>query len=273
MNWRMSAAPDWGNGRYELFAPALEASAANLVRIAAPQLGERAVDLGCGSGNATLPLAAAGAQVTAIDPSLRLLGIATERAREAGHRITSAVAGAEAIPLPAADADLVISNFGVIFAFDPTAAIREVMRILTPDGRFLFSAWQPRGAIADVARVMREAAVGSATPSPIRNPDGANVVLWHDPSTFAHLIPGGANAITVHEAETDFVAESADAWIQQQAESHPMWLAAREHLADDAVWRKVLAQSIEVLAAGSRETDQLRVASPYSVIEIHPRRR
>lgn len=273
MNWRMSKAPDWGNGAYEDFAPALEAPAEHLVRIAAPIAGERAVDLGCGSGNATLPLAAAGTQVTAIDPSLRLLGIATERAREAGYRITSSVAGAESIPLPDGDADLVISNFGVIFASDPVAAFNEILRILTPDGRFVFTAWRPHGAIADVARLMREASTANTQPSPVRDPDAATQpIAWHDPSTFAHLVPGGLDVITVHEAETDFVAESADAWIQQQADSHPMWLAVREHIADDAAWKRVLAESVDVLEAGSQTDDRMVVASPYSVISVHPRR-
>lgn len=269
----MNGAPDWGNGAYEQFAPALEAPAAHLIRVAAPMAGERSVDLGCGSGNATLPLAAAGTQVTAIDPSLRLLGIATERAREAGHRITSSVARAESIPLPDGDADLVISNFGVIFATEPAAALSEILRILTPDGRFVFTAWQPQGPIADVARLMRQATSSAVQTSPVRDTDpGSGLIAWHDPSTYAHLVPGGLDAITVYEAETDFVAESADAWIQAQAQAHPMWLAVREHLADDIVWEQILTKSKELLAAGSQKQDELIVASPYSVIEVRPQR-
>lgn len=271
MNWRMSSGPDWGDGAYEKFAPALEDAADHLIRIAAPLAGERAVDLGCGSGNATLPLAAAGTQVTAIDPSLRLLGLTTERAREAGHRITTAVAGAELIPLPDGDADLVVSNFGIIFATDPAAAIGEVLRILSPDGRFVYTAWQPFGAIAEIATIMR-AAAGQVAPGHGAAEDGDTPgTAWHDPTTFADRIPGEMESVVVHEAETDFVADSADAWLRQQAEHHPMWMAARAHLSED-VWDQVMRESSEVLSAGSRSTDRLVVSAPYVVVEIHPRR-
>jgi ubiquinone/menaquinone biosynthesis C-methylase UbiE len=275
MNWRMSGAPDWGIGAYEAFASTLEAPAEHLVRIAAPMAGERAIDLGCGSGNATLPLAAAGVQVTAIDPSLRLLGIATERTREAGYRITSAVARAEALPLPDGDADLIVSNFGVIFANDPPAAFAEVTRVLARGGRFVFTAWQPAGPIAEVAQLMRRATVGEnaeAGPSPMpRAGEPGVTVVWHDPETFKHLVPGGLDVISVHESAADFTAESAEAWVQQQAETHPLWLTAREHIADDAVWERVLADSVEALAPGTQPGGGFVVSSPYVVIEIHPK--
>lgn len=286
----MSTGPDWGIGAYEEFAPTLEGAAAHLVQVAAPRKGERAVDLGCGTGNATIPLLEAGAQVTAVDPSLRLVGLATERARAAAHHLTTAVAGAESIPLPDRDADLVVSNFGLIFASDPVAALAEVLRILTPDGRLVFTAWQPSGPIAEIARLMRAAAgaaqqtddggeasrsgdspggtPGSAARIPMRD---AGLIAWHDPATFAHLVPGGAEAITVHEAETDFVADSAEAWLDQQARSHPMWLAIRAHLADDAVWQRIQDDSLRILREGSKAEDRLVVASPYVVAEIHPR--
>ncbi|MDO9356489.1 MAG: methyltransferase domain-containing protein [Solirubrobacteraceae bacterium] len=264
----MNGAPDWGIGAYEAFASTLEAPAEHLVRIAAPHAGERAIDLGCGSGNATMPLAAAGAQVTAIDPSLRLLGIATERARQAGHRITSAVARAESLPLPDGDADLVISNFGVIFANDPPAAFAEVLRVLARGGRFVFTAWKPTGPIADVSRLMRAATIGDS--GPLQHVEPA-VVAWHDPETFEHLVPGGLGVIVVHESAADFTAESAEAWVQQQAETHPLWLSAREHIADDAIWARVMTDSVEALAPGTQPDGGFVVSSPYVVIEIHPK--
>lgn len=264
----MNAAADWGIGTYETFAPALEDAAAHLVRVAAPQPGERAVDLGCGSGNATLPLAAAGTHVTAVDPSLRLLGITAERARAAGHRITTSLAGAESLPLPGGDADLVISNFGVIFATDPVAAFDEVLRVLTPSGRFVFTAWTPKGPIAEVAGLMRATVAGEAGAPPAPAP--GDVIAWHDPSTFEHLVPGGAAHVVVHEAEATFSAESAQAWVEQQAAHHPIWLSARRHVADDAVWAALQAEATTVLAAGSTAETGFAVQSPYVVVEVHP---
>jgi ubiquinone/menaquinone biosynthesis C-methylase UbiE len=271
MNCGMHSSPDWGDGAYEQVAPALEAPAEHLIQVADPQIGERAVDLGCGSGNATLPLAAAGTQVTAIDPSPRLLDIAAQRARTAGHRITQAVARAEALPLPDGEVDLVVSNFGIIFATDPAAAFAEILRVLAPDGRLVYTAWQPRGAI-DELRILIRRARAEVTPPRDGREETSAAFAWHAPSTFAHLIPGAMDGVTVHDAEAHFVAESAEAWMREQESLHPVWLAAREHIADDVVWRRLVSESIELLAARSTADDRLDIASPYSVVEIHPRR-
>jgi SAM-dependent methyltransferase len=271
MNWRMTTAPDWGNGAYERFAGELVEPAEHLIRIAAPQIGERAVDLGCGSGNATIPLAAAGAQVTAIDPSLRLLGLAAERAREQDFRITTSLATAEEIPLPAADADLVVSNFGVIFATDPAAAFSEVMRVLTRDGRFVFTAWVPDGALADIGKLMWQASSSSAPAAAPQDPFAPAGVAWHDPDTFVHLVPGGGDAITVHPATTNFTGETTGEWIAEWQDHHPMWLAARSRIDDEVTWKSVTDRAAELLAEGSVDDGQIVIRSPYVVVEIHPK--
>ncbi|MDQ8042973.1 MAG: class I SAM-dependent methyltransferase [Solirubrobacteraceae bacterium] len=269
----MGSGPDWGNGYYENFAPELVPAAERLVELAAPQKGERAIDLGCGTGNATVPLAASGAQVTAVDPSLRLLAIAAERVREEGLRITTSLGGAEQLPLPDRDADLVISNFGVIFATDAEAALRESLRVLAAGGRFLYSAWLPEGPISAVRDVM-VAAAGSRVPDDVPGPltDAPRPILWHDPSSFEHLIPGGTDAITVHHGAATFTADSPRAWMEQQAGGHPVWLMVRDAIDDDAIWDGVIERGTEVLTAASTDGDRFSVDSPYVIVEIHPTR-
>jgi protein-L-isoaspartate O-methyltransferase len=48
------SAPDWGVGHYEHTAAQLHPAARVVVDRAAPQPGERVVDVGCGTGNAAL---------------------------------------------------------------------------------------------------------------------------------------------------------------------------------------------------------------------------
>ncbi len=271
----MSSAPDWGIGAYEVFAPTLAPSAEHLVQLAAPQPGERAIDLGCGHGNATLPLLASGAHVTAVDPSLRLLGIASARAHDAGHQLAAVVAGAESLPLPDGDADLIVSNFGMIFCHDAPAAFSETARVLAPGGRLLYSAWLPSGPIADVAGRMREAAnvtTQPAMPPVARLADAdASQVLWHDPDTFAGLVPGGAAAISLHAAQARFAADSAEDWFTVQETHHPMWLTAQRSI-EPHDWATVRADAIAILDAAAPAGEPFAIVSDYAVVEIRPQR-
>lgn len=261
-------APDWGDGAYEAFSSELAPAAAHLVDVAAPQEGERVVDLGCGDGNATILLAAGGATVTAVDPSARLLQLAVGRCARAGHEIAWAQGAGEALPLPDASAQLILSNFGVIFTADPPAAIAEVLRVLEPGGRFVYSAWRPAGGIYEVGQLMRQVlreqadASGAAPPSP---------PAWHEPHPWlAQLVPGGEAAITVHEGTLDFIADSGAAWLAQQSGVHPMWLAARRALDDDARWLELMERSAAILDEHSTLPEAMIVPSPYVVVEVRP---
>ena len=108
--------PDWGIGRYERFAPDLEPAAEHVVELAGLHPGERVLDLGCGTGNAALLAARAGAAVTGIDPASRLLEIARERLAADGLDGSFVVGDAQALPFRDGEFDAVLSVFGVIFA-------------------------------------------------------------------------------------------------------------------------------------------------------------
>jgi SAM-dependent methyltransferase len=88
--------------------------------------GRRVVDLAAGTGKLTRPLAATGADVVAVEP------LAEMRARIGP--VAEALEGtAEAMPLPAGDADAV--TVGQAFHwFDGPAALAEVHRVLRPGG-------------------------------------------------------------------------------------------------------------------------------------------
>src|SRR5215216_530293 len=77
-------AVDWSIGRYEQIADQLLPAARVVVDNAAPVEGERVVDVGCGTGNASLLTAARGARVTGVDPAERLLEVARELAKQRG---------------------------------------------------------------------------------------------------------------------------------------------------------------------------------------------
>ena len=100
------------------------------------------LDLGTGTGNAALLAAKAGAEITAVDPSPRLLNVAEARIRQGRFE----VAKAEDLPFDDASFDRVLSLFAVIFSEQPQKAASEITRVLKPDGRALITAWEPVGA-------------------------------------------------------------------------------------------------------------------------------
>src|ERR687889_1703429 len=78
--------------------------------------GMRVLDVAAGTGNASIPAAQRGANVTASDLTPELLEAGRERARGAGVELEWAEADAEHLPFADASFDVVISSIGAMFA-------------------------------------------------------------------------------------------------------------------------------------------------------------
>ena len=182
-------AMDWGVGHYEDTADRLMPAADVAVSARPLQAGERVLDLGCGTGNAALLAAEHGAQVTGVDPAPRLLQVARDRAEAAHRPITFVLGAAESLPLEDASVDVVLSVFAVIFASDPAAAVREIDRVLTADGRLVISAWIPQGPIMEM-----NAAAADAVRQALGLAPGPQPFAWHD----RDASPCAAGALRVH---------------------------------------------------------------------------
>jgi len=126
--------------------------------LAGSQPGERALAVGCGTGNYTLALARRaeqrsggakeqgrqGDKVIGVDPTPAMLTIAASKAKEAGLPVCFAQAVAEDLPFPAESFDLVVSVTTLEFVASPYAAVVEMMRVLRPSGRLVIgvlNAW------------------------------------------------------------------------------------------------------------------------------------
>src|SRR3954447_17323591 len=117
---------DWSAGEYERTAAELEPAARHVVGRAAIAPGERVLDIACGTGNAALLAAAAGARVHGLDAAPRLIEGARARAAEA--RLDAELGVGAALTLPFEDGvfDAVVSLLGVIFVPDPARAVAEI---------------------------------------------------------------------------------------------------------------------------------------------------
>lgn len=248
---------DWSLGRYEETAKGLEPAAAVLVDRAAPREGERAVDVGCGTGNATVLLAERGAQTTGIDPAPRLLGVARERAADLGLEIEFVTGDAASMPLREGSADLVISCFGVIFAPDPAAAAGELARVLAPGGRIALTAWIPEGTISRLARLGRE-----LMPS---RPSGPPPFAWHDRDALDELFGPHTLSAQVDEHALAFTAASPDAYLDGEMSTHPLWVAARPAIDAHGMLEEARTRALEILTEGNEDPQGFRATSRYVV--------
>ena len=84
-----------------------------------------------------------GASVTGIDLTPQLLERARENGRIAEVPIEWHEGDAEKLPFDDARFDVVVSQFGHIFAPRPEVAIAEMLRVLKPGGTIAFSTWPP----------------------------------------------------------------------------------------------------------------------------------
>lgn len=130
-----------GPENYErYFVPAIgEPLARDVVAAAALHRGERVLDVACGTGIvARLAAGAVGpaGTVAGVDVAPGMLAVA-RAATPSGVAIDWHEASAEAMPLPDASFDVVVCQMGLQFMPDRPAALREMRRVLAPDGRLI----------------------------------------------------------------------------------------------------------------------------------------
>lgn len=93
----------------------------------------RILDLGCGTGRFTVPLAVRfEAEVLGIDPSKKMLDRAREKRHVAG--VQYQLGSAEAIPLADRSVDMVFMSMSFHHFKDPSLAARECRRVLHDNG-------------------------------------------------------------------------------------------------------------------------------------------
>ena len=170
-----------------LFQPLTEVA----LQHAAPQSGERAIDIGCGCGATVLELArrvGTGGHVLGVDISAPMLNLARRRATEAGYsQATLIEADLATYGFPSQSFDLAFSRFGVMFFADPVAAFANLRAALKPGGRLVFACFRPLAENPWVLEPLT-AVQHLLPPSPAPGPEEPGQFAFADPDRVRRIL-------------------------------------------------------------------------------------
>jgi SAM-dependent methyltransferase len=144
--WNTIAGPRWV-GLAGFVERRVQAVNKLLLTHSAVMSAEKVLEIGCGTGAATMPLAEAvgeRGEVLGVDISAPMLAGARQRVAQSGlHNISLLQADAQVHGFEPNRYDLITSRFGVMFFADPMAAFRNLRGAAKPGGRLCFVCWAP----------------------------------------------------------------------------------------------------------------------------------
>jgi SAM-dependent methyltransferase len=191
--------------------------------------GETVLDVACGTGNAAIPAARAGGEVTGLDLTPELLAVARRRADEAGVGVAFVEGDAEDLRFDDGSFDVLLSSFGCMFAPRHEVVADELARVLRPGGRLGLVAWTPEGAIGDFFR----------TAAPHLPPTPAFVdppLAWGQEGHVRELFEGTGVALRFARETWDITHASVEAAVECYSTLFGPIAAARRTAEADGRW-------------------------------------
>ncbi len=164
----------WALGDFSMVAIFTTEPAARLVRFAGVKPSQTVLDVGTGTGVVALTVARVGAKVTGIDLTPELLEHAKLTGEGLGfNKVVWRVGDAEDLPFTDSSFDVVLSQFGHMYAPSPEIATKEMLRVLKPGGTIAFATWPPDQL---AGRMFALGAKYVPPPPGVQSP-----ILWGDP--------------------------------------------------------------------------------------------
>jgi SAM-dependent methyltransferase len=235
--------------------------------------GESVLEIGCGTGALTLPLAAAigeRGRVVAVDISEPMLGAARQKVGERGlHNVTLLSGDAQLFAFEPAAFDLATSRMGVMFFADPAAAFRNIMGALKPGGRLVFACWAPlaenRHWLISYDIALRH--LGPPAPPPAHEP---GPLAFGDPDYIRRVLSAaGFSHIAVERAYPTIICGSPVEESQQALMMGPTARLVEEKKPDEAT-RQTIAREIEAAFAAAASSGPIRL--PATIFLVAARR-
>ncbi len=254
----------WSLGDFEQIAATIASASTALVDRLGVERGDRLLDVGCGTGNATLPAAERGARAIGLDLTPTLLEAARRRSARAGLEIEWVEGDAEALPFDDGSFDKVMSVFGAMFAPDHARTAAELMRVCRADGAVGFAAWTPAGLNG---RLLAQIAAQLPPPPPGFQPP----VLWGSEDHVGELFAPTGGRPTFDRRSVTFEAESVEDWLDfHEATLGPM-IVAKAALEPEGRWRAFRGELAALYEQFNSAGDgSMRVEAEYLLTVIEP---
>ena len=218
-----------------------------MVELAHPSPGERVVDVACGTGIvARIAAARVGpsGSVAAVDLNPGMLNVARSVATNgASASIQWHEASADKLPFPNSSFDIAYCQLGLQFFADRPAALREMHRVLVPEGRLALMVWRGIGespGFQALAEILEEN-IGPAAATIMRAPFGLS-----DASELNHLVEAaGFRDVKVDQRVGTIHFPSIERFVSSYIAGSP--LAGHVSQANDAAREKLRADSAQAL--------------------------
>jgi SAM-dependent methyltransferase len=231
--------------------------------------GERVLEVGCGTGAFTVPLAEAvgeRGEVLGADISSAMLTAARKRLAEAGLRNVSLIeADAQTHRFEPGRFNLITSRFGVMFFADPAAAFANLLPASRPEGRLCFACWGPLEAnrhwLIPYEVALRH--LGPPAPKPPRAP---GPMAFADPDYVRSFLgAAGFAAIEIHRETPDVFASTAQEEAEHACIMGPSGRLIDEKKPDDAR-RQTIRREIEEAFAAALRNGNTRLPSTVLLV-------
>jgi SAM-dependent methyltransferase len=145
----------WASGDYpHMVETFLLPLGPRLVEACGIEAGMRVLDVAAGTGNASIPAAKTGAQVTASDLTPEFFEAGRARAEHEGVELDWVEADAENLPFDDESFDVVMSSIGAMFAPRHQDVADELVRVCRPGGTIGMLNWTPEGMIGALFKTM-----------------------------------------------------------------------------------------------------------------------
>jgi SAM-dependent methyltransferase len=248
-------------------------STALLLRRLGLASGESVLEIGCGTGALTVPLATEVGErgrVIAVDISEPMLGAARQRVGEHGLRNVTLLHGdAQVFDFEPAAFDLATSRMGIMFFADPVAAFRNIGGALKPSGRLVFACWAPleenQHWLISYEIALRH--LGPPAPPPAHEP---GPLAFGNPDYIRHVLAtAGFAEITVERAHPTIIGGSPEEEARQALMMGPTARLIEEKKPSEAT-RQAIAHEIEAAFVAEASSGPIRL--PATIFLVAARR-
>jgi SAM-dependent methyltransferase len=245
----------WAAGDYATLSDYIRHVGEHLVESTGVDPGARVLDVACGTGNAAIPAARAGGDVTGLDITPELLEGGRRKASDAGVEVEWVEGDAEDLPFGDASFDRVFSTFGHMFAPRHRQTADEMARVCGEGGVIGICCWTPEGVTGELFQAM-----GSYLPPP---PDYAQPPLLWGTEDHVREMFGAASGFGFERRSATIEWESAEGFADFFMDRFGPFVIARAVLGER--FAELRADVIEVWERWNESDDAFVLPQEYLV--------